>query len=79
LERSASAATAREALDEVERLMPRASKNSDRVGLGLAKAQALGFLGRDPESCSVLRSIENSSRSTGYAKDITRLLSLSCQ
>jgi eukaryotic-like serine/threonine-protein kinase len=74
LDRSAADATAQDALDEARRLEPRATSTRDRVGLGLVKAQALGILNRDAESCRVLRSIENSSRTTSYEKDVTRLL-----
>jgi hypothetical protein len=78
LYRSAQDTTAEEALAEVEALQPRATRTSDIVGLGLARAQALGFLGRDTESCTVLRSVERSARKTPYADQIDRLLKASC-
>jgi hypothetical protein len=74
LDQSAVDATAQQALDEAYRIEPRATRASERVGLGLVKAQALGMLNRDAESCRVLRSIETSSKPTIYEPSVTRLL-----
>jgi hypothetical protein len=81
LDLSSNERTAQEALDEAKRLEPRATRTSERVGLGLVKAQALGFLRRDnnDESCKVLRSIEARSKTTSYAKRIEYLLNASCR
>jgi serine/threonine-protein kinase len=78
LARSGDSLTARQALAEADELLPRATKASDRVGLSLARAQALGYLGRDAESCRLLRSVQRSAEKTSYARKIGLLLDAGC-
>jgi serine/threonine-protein kinase len=76
--RSEDSLAARQVLDDVRALQPRASSNSDRAGLGLARAQALANLRRDDEACTALRSVRSMSVGTRYRTDIDRLIDLSC-
>jgi hypothetical protein len=55
-------------------LIPKATRASDLVGLGLVRAQSLGMLGRDAESCSVLRGVEGKAAETPYAARIAQLM-----
>jgi hypothetical protein len=75
--RSADSLAALQVLDDVRSLEPRASSNSDRAGLGLARAQALAFLDREDEACTALRSVRKLSEGTRYKTDIDRLLKYS--
>jgi serine/threonine-protein kinase len=76
--RSGDSLAARQVLSDVRTLQPRAASNADRAGLGLARAQALAFLGQDDEACRALRSVQSMSVGTRYQSDIDRLLQLSC-
>jgi hypothetical protein len=72
--RSADSLAARDVLDEVRVLQSRASSNTDRAGLGLARVQALANLGKEDESCTALRSVRSVSVGTKYETAINRLL-----
>lgn len=78
LEESAAEGTAESALATARSLAPRASRTGEVVGLALVRAQALGMLGRDAESCSELRAVERKAGDTPYASRITQLLKASC-
>jgi serine/threonine-protein kinase len=75
---STDSSAARRALDSVSALSPQATSRSERAGLSLARAQALAFLQRDDEACSMLKSVKGISAGTRYESDISRLLKLSC-
>jgi hypothetical protein len=76
--RSEDSLAARQVLNDVRTLQPRAASNADRAGLGLARAQALAFLRQEDEACRALRSVQRTSVGTRYQSDIDRLLQLSC-
>jgi serine/threonine-protein kinase len=76
--RSGDSLAALQVLSDVRALQPRAASNTDRAGLGLARAQALAFRRREDEACKALRSVQSMSVGTRYQSDIDRLLQLSC-
>ena len=75
LDESSTEGGAAGALATAQSLLPRAVQSSDLVGLGLVRAQALGVLGRDAESCAVLHSVKGTSSGTPYARRIAQLMS----
>ena len=74
LSMSAEDATAPKALSEAQELAPRATRQQDLVGLAVVRAQALGMLGREAESCTVLHSVESTAGATPYGATVVRLL-----
>jgi hypothetical protein len=66
------------ALSEAAALVHNAHGANEVVGLGLVRAQALGLLGRDKESCEVLNNIKDRAVGTKYDEDVQRLLKMSC-
>ena len=75
---SSEDATAAKALSEAEKLAPRATRQDDLVGLALVRAQALGLLGRDKESCVVLHSVDGTAAGTPYGAKVKLMLDQSC-
>ena len=78
LRESAEDATAAKALREAEALAPKAIGSNEIVGLSVVRARALGWLGRDKESCDILNTIKEHAASTKYDEDVQRMLKLSC-
>jgi hypothetical protein len=78
LRESAEDATAMKALSDAAALVHNAHGANEVVGLGLVRAQALGLLGRDKESCEVLNNIKDRAVGTKYDEDVQRLLKMSC-
>ena len=78
LRESAEEKTAAKALDEAVSLLPKAIGTSEIIGLTLVRAQSLGMLGKDNESCEILNTIKERSVSTPYGETVTRLLKQSC-
>ena len=78
LRESAEDATAARALREAEALAPKAIGSNEIVGLSVVRARALGWLGRDKESCDILNTIKEHAASTKYDEDVQRMLKLSC-
>ena len=74
LSASAEDATAAITLTKADAALPKATRTEDIVGLKLVRANALGILGRDKESCDVVQSIKMTGASTKYAPAIERLL-----
>lgn len=78
LRESQEEATAAKALKEAESLQSRAIGSSEIIGLSLVRAQALGLLGKDAQSCDILNTIKERSAATPYGETVTRLLKMSC-
>ena len=78
LRESMEDATAAKALKEAETLQSKAIEKSQIIGLSLVRAQALGVLGKDGQSCDILKTIKERSLLTPYGETVTRLLALSC-
>ena len=78
LRESAEEKTAAKALEEAVSLLPKAIGTSEIIGLTLVRAQSLGMLGKDNESCEILNTIKERSVSTPYGETVTRLLKQSC-
>jgi serine/threonine-protein kinase len=77
LDESAVDTTASRALVEASRLMPRAT-GSDRIGLALVQAQALGLRNDTARACPILRRVRNGARGTAYERAVASLLKSSC-
>lgn len=78
LAQSASDATARRALAELDALASRAVTREQRAGIALGRAQALGLLSRDAEACRALHSVEGIAGDTRYGTKIQTLLQAAC-
>jgi hypothetical protein len=78
LSESAEDRTAAKALNEARALAPKAVGSNEIIGLSLVRAQALGVLGKDKESCDILNTIKERAAGTKYDESVQRLLKLSC-
>ena len=79
LEQSTTQDKAASALAIARSLIPRAAHRGDLAGLALVRAQALGMLGKDGESCSVLAAARGGADGTPYAGRISQLLEDGCR
>lgn len=78
LRESSEDSSAARALKEAETLQVRAIGSSQIIGLSLVRAQALGMLGKDAQSCGILNTVKERSVTTPYGDRVAFLLKQTC-